>query len=109
MKKVLVGNIYVPPSNEEQSHTLDKVLESVRNKTIILLGDFNTRNTVWDKHAKQNTKLGAILEDIIQRYSFYSAADMDHAYHHSTNCEQSGKITIDLILARGIQNINIKA
>ena len=35
-----------------------------------LLGDFNARNTVWDEHAKQKTKLGAILEDI-QEPSLY--------------------------------------
>ena len=63
---VLIGNIYVPPNNEEQLHTPDKVLECLKNETIILLGDFNARNTAWDNHFKQNTKLGAILEDIIQ-------------------------------------------
>ena len=63
---MLIENIYVPPNNEEQLHTLDKVLESLNSETIILLGDFNARNTVWDNHVKQNTRLGAILEDIIQ-------------------------------------------
>ena len=38
---MLVGNIYVAPNNEEQLHTLEKVLESLKNETIILLGDFN--------------------------------------------------------------------
>ena len=84
-------------------------MESLKNETIILLGDFNARNTVWDKHAKQNTKLGAILDSIIQRHSLYIATDVDHTHHHSTNFEQSGKSTIDLTLARGVQNINIKA
>ena len=63
---MLVENIYVPPNSEEQLHTLEKVLESLKIETIILLGDFNAKNTVWDKYAKQNTKLGAILEYIIQ-------------------------------------------
>ena len=52
-KKLVIGNIYFPPNNEEQLHTLDKVLESLKNETIIL-GDFNNaRNTVCDKHIKQ--------------------------------------------------------
>ena len=52
-KKVIIGNIYVPPNNEEQLHTLDKILESLKNETIII-GDFNNaRNTVCDKHVKQ--------------------------------------------------------
>ena len=75
---VFVGNIYAPPNNEEQLHTLDKFLESLTNETIILLGDFNTRNIAWDKHAKQNTKLDLILEDIIQLHSLYIATDVDH-------------------------------
>ena len=40
-KKLLVGNIYVPPNNEEKLNTLGKVLESLQNETTILLGDFN--------------------------------------------------------------------
>ena len=34
--------------------------------------------TAWDKHAKQNTKLDLILEDIIQLHSLYIATDVDH-------------------------------
>ena len=64
-KKVL-GNIYVPPNNEEQLHTPDKVLESLKIETVILLDDFIATHIVWDKHMEQNTKLGAILEDTIK-------------------------------------------
>ena len=45
-EKVLVGNIYVPPKNEEQLHTLEEVFQSLKNDTIILLRDFNARNAV---------------------------------------------------------------
>ena len=62
-----------------------------------MLGDFNARNAGWDKHAKQKTKLGAILEDI-QQPSLYIATDIDHTYHHSASCEQSGKNATDLTL-----------
>ena len=101
-KKVFIGNIYIPPYNEEQLHTLDKVLESLNNDTITLLGDFVARSTVWDKHTKQKTKLEAILEDNIQ-HSLYIATDIDNT-HHSTSCEESHKIIIHLTFARGIQN-----
>lgn len=83
-------------------HTLDKVLESLNNDTITLLGDFIATSTVWDKHTKQNTKLEAILEDIIQ-HSLYIAADIGNT-HHWTSCEESHKSIIHLTLARGLQN-----
>ena len=86
------------------NYILLTVLECLKNEAIILLGDCNARNTVWDNHVKQNTKLCAILEDIIQQHSLYIATDIDHTYH-STSCEQSGKNTIDPTLARVIQNI----
>ena len=38
---VLVGNINVSPNNQEQLHTLDKVLDSLENETMILLGDLD--------------------------------------------------------------------
>ena len=50
------------------NYILLTVLECLKNETIMLLGDFNARNTVCDNHVKQNTKLGAILEDIIQQH-----------------------------------------
>ena len=86
------------------NYILLTVLECLKNEAIILLGDFNVRNTVWDNHVKQNTKLGAVLEDIIQQHSLYIATDIDHTYQ-STSCEQSGKSIIDPTLARVIQNI----
>ena len=99
-KKVLAENIYVPPNSEEQLHTLDKVLESFKNEIIIFLGGFNARNSVWDKHVKQNIKLGAILGDVIQRLSIYIALNVNHIHHHSRSCEQSEKSAIGLILSR---------
>ena len=77
---MFIGNIYIPPYNKEQLHTLDKVLESLNNDTITLLGDFIATSTVWDKHTKQNIKLEAILEDIIQ-HSLYIAADIGNTHH----------------------------
>ena len=50
------------------NYILLTVLECLKNETVMLLGYFNARNTVCDNHVKQNTKLGAILEDIIQQH-----------------------------------------
>ena len=38
----------------------------------------------------------------------YIATDVDHTYH-LISCEQSGKSTIELTIARGTENINIQA
>ena len=50
--------------------------------------------------AKQNTKLGAISEVVIQWHSLYIATDSGHTYHQLASCEQSGKSLVDLTLAR---------
>ena len=42
-KKVRVVNTYVPPNSE--GHNLEKVFESLKNDSIILLGDFVARKT----------------------------------------------------------------
>ena len=46
-RRVLIGNIYIPPNKIEQIHVLDRFLEDQRDKAIIILGDFNARNTLW--------------------------------------------------------------
>ena len=107
-RRVLIGNIYIPPNKIEQIHVLDRFLEDQRDKAIIILGDFNARNTLWDKHTNQSNKMGIALEELIQRHSFYVAIDLDHTYQHSPNCHNSGKSTIDLTLFRGINNLTVK-
>ena len=93
----------IPPNNEEQLHTLDTTLENLKNETIVLFGDFNARNTIWDKNCAKNSKLREILEDIIHRHNLYITTDVDHTYYHSPTCEHSGKNTVDLTLIRGIK------
>ena len=107
-RRVLIGNIYIPPNKMEQIHVLDRFLEDQRDKAIIILGDFNARNTLWDKHTNQSNKMGIVLEELIQRHSFYVATDLDHTYQHSPNRHNSGKSTIDLTLFRGINNLTVK-
>ena len=57
-KRVLIGNIYIPSNKIEQIHVLDRFLEDERDKAIIILGDFNVRNNLWDKDINQNNKMG---------------------------------------------------
>ena len=54
-----------PPGNENHLHKLDMELEKHKGKAILLVGDFNCRNALWDKHIKRNTKICKLLEDII--------------------------------------------
>ena len=56
-KKTLIGNIYIPPGDINQLHALDQELEKHRDKNLILLGDFKTKqnkNKTWDKNVKHN-------------------------------------------------------
>ena len=78
--ETLVGNIYIPPGNENQLRKLDMELKKHKGKAILLAGDFNCRNTLWDKHIKRNTKMGTLLEDIINRHNLFIATDADFTY-----------------------------
>ena len=107
-KKVVIGNMYVPPKNVEQLYILDEVSEKLRSKDLMIIEDFNARNSVWDKHCKSSSKLRVVLEDVILRHDLYVATNTDHTYHHSLSYEKSGKNKIYLTLTRGIKNISIK-
>ena len=106
-QKVLIGNIYIPPNMESHLYMLDKELEKHQGKKLILLGDFNSRNKVWDKNSKRNTKMGNILEEIINRHSLFIATDVDNTYHHSDKIDDAGKSTIDLTLVRGLPDLHV--
>ena len=82
-------------------------LEKHKGKAILLVGDFNCRNTLWDKHIKRNTKMGKLLEDIINRHNLFIATDADFTYQQSASINKSGKSTIDLTLTRGLANVKI--
>ena len=47
------------------SNILDRFLEDQRDKAIIILGDLNAQNTLWDKCFNQ-------------RHDLYVATDLDH-------------------------------
>ena len=108
-KKVLIGNIYIPPGKINDLYILDMELEKHKGENILLVGDFNSKNTLWDKNAKTNNKMGQVLEDIINRHGLYIATDLDFTYQQSVQVSNSGKSTIDLTLSRGLQNVKVAA
>ena len=64
-KKTLVGNIYIPPGNENHLHIQDMELEKHKGENILLIGDFNSRNKIWDRNANNNSRMGLILEILL--------------------------------------------
>ena len=77
-QQVLIGNVYIPPNMESHLYLLNKEFEKHRGKNLILLEDFNFRNKIWDKNLTRNTKLGNILEDIINEHNLFLLIAVDH-------------------------------
>ena len=82
-------------------------MEKHKGENILLTGDFNSRNKRWDKNANSNSRMGLILEDIINRHGLYITTNTDFTYQQSTMVSKSGKSTIDLTLTCGLQNIKV--
>ena len=104
-KVVLIGNIYIAPGNENQLHHLDNELEQHKDKSILLVGDFNSCSNTWDKNIRQSNKMGKTLEDIINRHGLNIATDAPYTFKRRDN---SGKSTIDLTLTRGLKNVKVE-
>ena len=90
---------------ESHLHLLNEEIEKHRRKSLILLGDFNSRKNIWDKNLTRNIKMSNILEDIINQHNLFLLTDVDHTYHHSDLNENAGKSTIDVTLVRGLSNL----
>ena len=56
---------------------------------------------------KRNTKIGKLLEDIINRHNLFIATDVDFTYQQSASINNNGKSTIELTLTRGLANVKI--
>ena len=104
-KVVLIRNIYIAPGNENQLHRLDNELKQHKDKSILLVGDFNSCSNTWDKNIRQSNKMGKTLEDIINRHGLNIATDAPYTFKRRDN---SGKSTIDLTLTRGLKNVKVK-
>ena len=107
-EKALVENIYIPLGNEYHLHILDMELEKRKGENILLIGDFNGRNKIWNRNASNNSRVGLILENI-NCHGFYIATNTDFTYQQSTIVSNTGKSTIDLTLTCGFKNIKIIA
>ena len=106
-KKAFVGNIYIPPGNENHLHILGMELQKHKGENITLIGDFNSRNEIWNRNADNNIGMGLILEDIINRHGLYITTNTGFTSQKSTMVNNSGKSTIDLTLTRGLKNIKV--
>ena len=84
---------------------LDMELEKYKDENILQIGDFSSRNKIWDGNANNNSRMGLILEDIINRHGLYIATNTDFTYQQSIMVSNNGKSTIDLTLTRGLKNI----
>ena len=73
---------------------------------ILLIGDFHSRNKIWDRNANSNSRMGLILEDIINCHGL-SMTNTDFTYQQSTMVSNSDKSTIDLTLTHGLKNIKV--
>ena len=104
-KVVLIRNIYIAPGNENQLHRLDNELKQHKDKSILLVGDFNSRSNTWDEYFRQSNKMAKTLEDIINRHGLNIATDAPYTFKRRDN---SGKSTIDLTLTRGLKNVKVK-
>ena len=82
-EKTIIGNIYIPPGIENDLHILDMELEKNKGENILLIGDFNSRNKIWDRNTNNNSRMGLTLENI------------------------SGKSTIDLTRTRGLKDMKV--
>ena len=84
---------------------LDNELEQQKDKSILLVGDFNSHKNTWDKNIRQSNKMGKTVEGILNRHGLNIATDAPYAFKQ---CDNSGKSTIDLSLTRGLKNIKVK-
>ena len=79
-------------------------LEKQKDENILLIGDFNSRNNIWDRNANNNSRMSLIPEDMILWPLHHNN---DFTYQQSTMVSNSGKSTIDLTLTHGFKNIKV--
>ena len=56
LKNVLIGNVYVSPKIVKQLYILDEILQKCRSKDLMIIGNFNAQNPMWDKRHKTRHK-----------------------------------------------------
>ena len=91
-KSINICSIYIPPHDPINESKLNKLIEQIP-KPHILLGDFNSHNTVWG--CLQNNKKGKDLENIINSNNLCTLNNKSPTYLHSLTGSYSA---IDLTL-----------
>ena len=81
-------------------------LEKHKGENILLIGDFNSRNKIWDRNTNNN-RMGLLLDDIINQHGLYIKTNTGFTYQQSTMVSNSDKSTIDLTLTRGLKNVKV--
>ena len=78
-----------------------------KSENILVIGTLNSKKKIQDRSASNNSRMGLILEEIINRHGFYIITTTDITYQQSVMASKSGKSTIDLTLTRGLKNIKV--
>ena len=106
-EETLVRNIYVPSGNENHLQILDMALEKHKGENILIIRYFNSRNKILDINVNNNSRMGLILKDIINRHGLYITTNTDFTHQQSTMVSNNGKSTIDVTLTRGQKSIKV--
>ena len=80
-------------------------LEKHKGENLFQIGDFNSRNKIWDRNPSNNSRMVLVLEDISNQHGLYITTNTDFTYQQSAMVSNSGKTTIQLTLTRGLKNI----
>lgn len=72
-KNITLINAYIEPeeAGDESLATLEEILQQRRNKLIVLAGDFNGRNTLWND--RETNKRGEEIETIMMQHNLILA------------------------------------
>lgn len=75
---IIISNFYIHPKSFDNTHIsfINKLLSSYHQYPIILTGDFNARNTLWEPN-KSNSN-GNKLRDIINQHNLTIHNNTDH-------------------------------
>ena len=98
---ITLGNYYIPPKDYDHLLQVDNQLLKVSNPNAIILGDFNSRNQLWEDNTKFNSRMGRKLQEIIGSNDFViqnTGADTCH--------KSNGSSAVDITASRGIDLIS---
>ena len=96
-ESILIGNVYIPPKDHNQLELLDNHIANIKHSKLILLGDFNSKNKLWDDNAKYNNRMGKKLEEIL------TENDLNLCNTGATTCQTpNGSSAVDITATRGL-------